>query len=80
LKKLVIKPQKYPNEDLEESYVLGMMTKANADVLCIGNSHLPYHRIIGDKHVVNNGSVGKPKDGNPKGCYVLLTIEDNIQV
>jgi putative phosphoesterase len=70
----------YVVEDLEESYVLGMMTEANANVLCIGHSHLPYHRIIGDKHVINIGSVGKPKDGNADGCYVMLTIEDSIQV
>jgi putative phosphoesterase len=68
----------YVLEDLEESYVLEMMTGANADVLCVGHSHKPYHRIIqtdsGFKHVINTGSVGKPKDGNPKGCYVLLTL------
>ena len=70
----------YVLEDLDESYVLGMMSEAKADVLCVGHSHLPYHRIIGEKHVVNIGSVGKPKDGNPDGCYVLLTIEDSIKV
>ena len=26
------------------------------------------------RHAINIGSVGKPKDGNPFGCYVLLTI------
>lgn len=71
----------YVLEDLEESYVLEMMTEAKADVLCVGHSHKPYHRIIavdsGFRHVINTGSVGKPKDGNPKGCYVLLTIDEN---
>lgn len=70
----------YVLEDTDESYVLEMMTEAKADVLCVGHSHLPYHRIIGDRHVINIGSVGKPKDGDPRGCYVLLTLEDNIQI
>ncbi len=70
----------YVLEDLDESYVLEMMSEAKADVLCVGHSHLPYHRIIGDKHVVNIGSVGKPKDGNPNGCYVMLTIDNNVKV
>lgn len=70
----------YVLEDMDESYILEMMNEAKADVLCVGHSHLPYHRIIADKHVINIGSVGKPKDGNPMGCYVLLTIEDNIKV
>ena len=71
----------YVLEDLEESSVLEMMTEAKADILCIGHSHKPYHRIIaassGFKHVINTGSVGKPKDGNPKGGYVLLTLDEN---
>lgn len=70
----------YVLEDTDEGYVLEMMAEAKADLLCVGHSHLPYHRIIGDKHIVNIGSVGKPKDGNPDGCYVLLTIEDSIEV
>jgi len=74
----------YVLEDTDESYVLGMMAEADADILCVGHSHLPYHRIIqsGDniKHVINIGSVGKPKDGDPRGCYVLLTLTEDINV
>ena len=33
--------------------------------------------VIGDEKVmINVGSVGQPRDGNPKSCYVIL--EDNI--
>ena len=70
----------YVLEDMDEGEVIEMMNDAKADVLCVGHSHLPYHRIIADKHVINIGSVGKPKDGNPMGCYVLLNIEDDIKV
>jgi diadenosine tetraphosphatase ApaH/serine/threonine PP2A family protein phosphatase len=34
--------------------------------------------ISEDKQVINLGSVGKPKDGNPQGCYVMLSIDDAI--
>lgn len=71
----------YVLEDLEESYVLDMMKEAKADILCVGHSHKPYHRIIKDgdnfRHIINTGSVGKPKDGNPKACYVLLTLNQD---
>ncbi|MES2267384.1 MAG: YfcE family phosphodiesterase [Bacteroidota bacterium] len=70
----------YIIEDLDEAYVLEMMNEANADILCVGHSHLPYHRVIGNKQVINIGSVGKPKDGNPMGGYVLLTITDTTTV
>lgn len=64
----------YVLEDTPESYVLELM--GDARILCVGHSHKPYHRIVdnGNKHVVNIGSVGKPKDGDPRGCYVLLTL------
>ncbi|WP_158798658.1 metallophosphoesterase [Pedobacter sp. L105] len=69
----------YILEDTNEAYVLDLLKEANADVLCIGHSHKPYHRVIlaengEEKNIINIGSVGKPKDGNPQGCYVLLTI------
>ncbi|MFA6086339.1 metallophosphoesterase [Mucilaginibacter sp.] len=74
----------YVLEDTDEAYVLDMMNEAKADILCVGHSHKPYYRIINNngsfKHVINIGSVGKPKDGNAAGCYVLLTINENSSV
>lgn len=74
----------YVLADTDEAYVLEMMNEAKADILCVGHSHKPYHRIIASndsfKHVINIGSVGKPKDGNPMGCYVLLHINENSSV
>ncbi|RZK38814.1 MAG: metallophosphoesterase [Pedobacter sp.] len=71
--------------DSEEKQVLKMMEEANADLLFVGHSHKPYHRILESsagvfKHVINLGSVGKPKDGDVRGCYVLLTIDKNSSV
>ncbi len=44
-----------------------------ADVLVCGHTHLPYHRVLpSGRHVINAGSVGKPKDGDPRACYVVL--------
>lgn len=74
------KIDEYVLADTDETYVLEMMNEAKADVLCVGHSHKTFHRIIqsdaGFKHVINIGSVGKPKDNNPMGCYVLLTIHE----
>ncbi|WP_276347922.1 metallophosphoesterase family protein [Daejeonella sp. JGW-45] len=70
-------PQKvdeYVLEDTAEEYVMELMGEAT--ILCVGHSHKPYYRVIdnGKRHVINIGSVGKPKDGDPRGCYVVLTI------
>jgi putative phosphoesterase len=78
------KIDEYVLADTDESYVLEMMDEAKADVLCVGHSHKPYHRVIqtdaGYKHVINIGSVGKPKDNNPMCCYVLITLNETATI
>jgi predicted phosphodiesterase len=71
----------YLFEDREEKSLLRIMQDANADIMCFGHTHKPYHRILstdaGYRHAINTGSVGKPKDGDPRGGYVLLHINDH---
>ena len=68
-----------------EEEVLDMMETSKAAILCVAHSHKPYHRIIHTRdnkyvHVINTGSVGKPKDGNVQGGYVLLDIRANTSM
>jgi len=67
--------------DYPELEVLDMMQTKQADVLLCGHTHKPFHRIIKDgnnfKHVVNIGSVGKPKDGDPRICYAILELDQS---
>ena len=44
------------------------------DALCFGHTHVPWHREIEGIHFVNTGSVGRPKDGDWRAGYVVLTI------
>ena len=76
------KINEYLFEDRDEKSTLRIMEQAGADVMCFGHTHKPYHKILqstsndGDRfrHAINIGSVGKPKDGNPQGGYVILTL------
>lgn len=47
-----------------------------ADVLICGHTHKPYYRVINGKHVINSGSVGKPKHGNPNATYVIVAMKE----
>jgi len=52
---------------------------ADADLVCIGHVHIPYHRVLlGSEgrpvHYVSSGSVGKPKDGDSRACWVEVGI------
>ena len=54
-----------------------LLDVAEAEVLVCGHTHLPYHKVLpSGRHVVNDGSVGKPKDGDARACYAILEAED----
>ncbi len=59
--------------DRPDSSLERLLDMVEADVMVCGHTHLPYHRVLpSGRHVVNAGSVGKPKDGDPRACYVVL--------
>jgi predicted phosphodiesterase len=76
------------SEDREEKSLLRIMEQTDADIMCFGHTHKPYHKVLptdaGEnahyRHAINIGSVGKPKDNNPKGCYVMLTINHDSSI
>jgi putative phosphoesterase len=43
----------------------------DADVILVGHTHLPFVRRIGNRTVVNPGSLGQPKDGGPDASYAV---------
>ena len=50
------------------------------DVICFGHTHKPWHREIGGVHFVNTGSLGRPKDGDPRAGYVVLELAARVAV
>ncbi len=74
----------YLFEDQSDSSFLRIMQAADADVMCFGHTHRPFHRVLAEetqkgtryRHAINMGSVGKPKNGDPRACYVLLTLSE----
>jgi predicted phosphodiesterase len=90
------KINEYLFEDRPEKSFLRMMEEATADLLFFGHTHKPYHRAMpyeheGQtryRHAINIGSVGKPKDGDPRAGYVIveltpeskLTVPESIKV
>lgn len=73
----------YLFEDRPDKSFLRMMRSAAADLMLFGHTHRPYHKALLDdvdgtaatRHAVNIGSVGKPKDGDPRACYVVVHLD-----
>jgi len=54
---------------------------ADCDVLVFGHTHEPWVHEYGGVVFVNCGSVGKPKDGDPRAAFALLEArEERIDV
>jgi putative phosphoesterase len=72
----------YIRPETDQSYLLELLDIAQADILLTGHTHRPFHKAIFCeeenrklyRHVINAGSVGKPKHGNPLACYAMLEI------
>ncbi len=47
---------------------------ADADVLVFGHTHKPWAKEIGGVLMLNDGSVGKPKDGDPRATWALCSV------
>ncbi len=48
------------------------LVDVDAQVICVGHTHHPYILEVGDKLVVNPGSVGQPRDGDPRAAYAIV--------
>ncbi|MEW6116007.1 MAG: metallophosphoesterase family protein [Nitrospirota bacterium] len=70
----------YWYEERPEKFFEEMAEKVDADILIYGHTHKPYRKDIGGKVFINAGSVGKPKDGDPRTCITLVEItQDGVK-
>ena len=48
----------------------------DADYVCVGHTHIPFHLDLGRTQLINPGSVGQPRDGDPRCSYAV--VEDGV--
>jgi len=68
----------YVTEDRPDSFLTKMATDLGArsgDLVCFGHTHKPWQRAVDGVQFINTGSVGRPKDGDWRACYVLVSID-----
>ncbi len=75
------KVNEYLFEDKPDRLYERLASQERDRVLVFGHTHKPWVREIGGVLFVNCGSVGKPKDGDPRGAFaVLRSAGDDVQV
>ncbi|MDO9108912.1 MAG: metallophosphoesterase family protein [Coriobacteriia bacterium] len=73
------KVNEYLMPDRTDEQLARLANAAGADVVCHGHVHLAFHRSFSTDagariHYVSTGSAGKPKDGDPRACWVELVL------
>ena len=69
----------YLTEDRSDEFLSTMAEKMGAkggDLIAFGHTHKPWHRQINGIHFLNTGSVGRPKDGDPRAGYVIVEVAE----
>ena len=69
----------YLYENRPEASLARMLDDLEADVMLCGHTHLPYQRRVGSIDLINVGTAGRPKDGDPRVGYALIEIGDEIK-
>jgi putative phosphoesterase len=63
-------PDRYTYPDEFAAELLG-----DEDVLVLGHTHVQGHETFDEGVVLNPGSVGQPRDGDPRAAYAVLDLD-----
>ena len=67
-----------PRDPLDEYLMKDPVTWAKrvegseADIVCVGHSHMQFNLVAGETVILNPGSVGQPRDGDPRAAYAVI--------
>jgi len=53
----------------------GEACKLSRGLYLVGHTHYQFYRLIGGAVVANPGSVGQPRDGDPRAAYMVIDTE-----
>jgi len=65
----------YPG--ISKGYARALIQRANAKIVLLGHTHIPMLYAVDDLVLANPGSVGQPRDGDPRASFAVLTITDH---
>jgi predicted phosphodiesterase len=79
------KINEYLLPDRTDEQLIRLAVQADADLVCVGHVHVPYHRSMTAEsgrriHYVSSGSVGKPKDGDSRAGWIEVAIGSRAEV
>ncbi len=49
----------------------------DADYVVVGHTHIQWSTSVGSLRVLNPGSIGQPRDGDPRASYAVIDLDSN---
>lgn len=68
----------YVTPKTDQERLRKIVESTRADVIINGHTHLPMVKSINGKLIMNAGSVGRPKDNDPRSCYLLVEVTKGV--
>ena len=60
----------------EDDVTENMLARSAGEVLILGHTHVPYAKEFDTRLAVNPGSVGQPRDGDPRASFAVLETDN----
>lgn len=60
---------------LDDDELRAMLSDCDADLICVGHTHIPLDRSVAGRRAVNLGSVSNPLTAEMRASYVLMEAE-----
>ncbi len=67
--------EEYIFPDAAKEHLQSFLTLTKSDLLLLGHTHIPMNILVREGRVVNPGSVGQPRDGDPRASFALLEVQ-----
>jgi putative phosphoesterase len=67
----------YP--DVSDFVLRSLVEESGGDLLLLGHTHVPFTQSHGSQLIGNPGSVGQPRDGDPRASYAILELTDEVE-
>jgi putative phosphoesterase len=66
-----LKENIYISPSITDDELHSLLSCYDVRVIAFGHTHIPMLRRLGRKIVINPGSVGQPRDGDPRASYAI---------
>jgi putative phosphoesterase len=66
---------RYLHSNTRLSELAGIYRNIRADIMITGHTHVPYVKKVGSGVLINPGSVGEPRDGDPRASFATFDTD-----